>query len=77
MDDVNDRLHQSLIAAWQQYLTALEPLRPDLFRHCWHLPGNLREAEELVQETLLKAFAELSQELYTREVWDDRHVVES
>src|SRR5262245_27443220 len=58
-------LQRSLIAAWHHYLVALEPLRPDLFRYCRRLTGNHWDAEDLVHETLLKAFARLSQILYT------------
>lgn len=63
--DFDDRLRRSLVSAWHQYLVALDPIRPDLFRYCRRLTGNLWDAEDLVQETLLKAFAKLSHILYS------------
>src|SRR5262245_60680517 len=63
--DLDDQLRRTLVGAWHQYLVALDPLRPDLFRYCRRLTGNLWDAEDLVQDTLLKAFAKLSQVLYT------------
>ena len=63
--DLDDGLRRSLVGAWHQYLIALDPIRPDLFRYCRRLTGNVWDAEDLVQETLLKAFAKLSQLLYT------------
>jgi len=63
--ELNDGLRRSLVGAWHQYLVALDPIRPDLFRYCRQLTGDLWDAEDLVQETLLKAFAKLSQILYT------------
>jgi RNA polymerase sigma-70 factor (ECF subfamily) len=63
--ELDDRLRRSLVGAWHQYLVALDPIRPDLFRYCRQLTGSLWDAEDLVQETLLKSFSKLSQILYT------------
>ena len=63
--DLDDPLRRSLVSAWHQYLTALDPIRGDLFRYCRRLTGNLWDSEDLVQDTLLKAFANLSRILYT------------
>jgi len=49
-------MRRSLVSAWHQFLGTLEPIRPDLFRYCRRLTGDLWEAEDLVQETLLKAW---------------------
>jgi RNA polymerase sigma-70 factor (ECF subfamily) len=35
------------------------PLRPDLHRYCLRLTGHLWDAEDLAQETMLRAFATL------------------
>ena len=51
--------------SWHEYLVALEPIRPDLYRYCRQLTGNVWDAEDLVQETLLRVFASLSQTLHT------------
>lgn len=45
----------------RRFLDQIEPLRPDLFRYCRALCGNVFDAEDLVQETLLKAFSKLSE----------------
>lgn len=33
-----------------------EPLRPGLLRHCYRLSGSVEEAEDLVQETMLRGW---------------------
>ena len=45
----------------RKFLDQVEPLRPDLFRYCRSLCGNVFDAEDLVQATLLKAFSKLSE----------------
>jgi RNA polymerase sigma-70 factor (ECF subfamily) len=44
-----------------QFLDRIEPLRPDLFRYCRSLTGSVWDAEDLVQDVLLKAFAKASE----------------
>ena len=46
--------------AWHRYLNDIEPTRPRLFRYCRKLSGNVWDAEDLVQETLLRGFANLA-----------------
>ncbi|MFP6836902.1 MAG: RNA polymerase sigma factor [Pseudomonadales bacterium] len=41
---------------WRTYLDALVPLRPELYGHCCKLTGNIWDAEDLAQETLLRLF---------------------
>ena len=41
---------------WHNFIDALMPLRPGLHAYCRKLTGNLWDAEDLVQETLLRAF---------------------
>lgn len=43
-----------------QLARVLDPLRPDLFRYCRSLTGDLWDAEDLVQDTLFRAFAKLA-----------------
>jgi RNA polymerase sigma-70 factor (ECF subfamily) len=57
--DVPDDMRDETRAAWQRYLDLLNPFRPDLHRYCRRLAGDLWDAEDLVQDTLLRAFATL------------------
>ena len=50
-------LRNQLRAGWHEYIDMLVPLRPELHRYCRRLTGTIWDAEDLVQETLLRAFA--------------------
>jgi RNA polymerase sigma-70 factor (ECF subfamily) len=63
--EINDQLRRGLVSAWHEFLQALDPIRPDLHRYCRRLSGNVWDAEDLVQETLLRAFSHLSQVLHS------------
>jgi RNA polymerase sigma-70 factor (ECF subfamily) len=54
-------LRDELRAAWHRYIDLTAPLRGDLHRYCRRLTGNLWDAEDLVQETLLRGFSRLGQ----------------
>lgn len=45
--------------AWQRFLDVYEPLRPELYRYCRYLTRSPWDAEDLVQDTLARAFATL------------------
>jgi RNA polymerase sigma-70 factor (ECF subfamily) len=45
--------------AWLRYLELLDDFRPDLYRYCRRLTGNVWDAEDLVQDTLEQGFAHL------------------
>jgi len=45
--------------AWLRYLELLDDFRPDLYRYCRRLTGNVWDAEDLVQDTLEQGFARL------------------
>ena len=47
---------RQLRAAWFQYLDSIEPIRPSLFRYCRRMTRDIWDAEDLLQETLLKGF---------------------
>ena len=56
--EIPDALGPDLRAAWHRYVDALAPLRPALHGYCRRLAGNLWDAEDLVQDTLLRAFGQ-------------------
>jgi RNA polymerase sigma-70 factor, ECF subfamily len=45
--------------SWQVFLDGYEPLRADLYRYCRYLTASPWDAEDLVQDTLLRAFVTL------------------
>ena len=57
--EISDGLREAARAAWLSYLDGLAPFRPELYRYCRRLAGNVWDAEDLVQETLLRGFASL------------------
>ncbi|HEY2359280.1 MAG TPA: sigma factor-like helix-turn-helix DNA-binding protein [Phenylobacterium sp.] len=52
-----DEAARALRRAWFTYLDEVEPLREPLHAYGMRLTGNVWDAEDLVQETLLKGFA--------------------
>jgi RNA polymerase sigma-70 factor (ECF subfamily) len=54
--EIPDALRDDLRAAWHRYVDMLVPLRPDLHRYCRRLAGNIWDAEDLAQDTLVRAF---------------------
>ena len=51
-----DALRDDLRTAWHRYIDMLVPLRPALYGYCRRLAGNVWDTEDLVQDTLLRAF---------------------
>ena len=58
-DELPRAIRDDLRAAWHRYVDLTAPLRPALHGYCRRLTGNLWDAEDLVQDTLLRAFATL------------------
>jgi RNA polymerase sigma-70 factor, ECF subfamily len=54
--DESPALRDDLRAAWHRYVDLIAPLRPALHGYCRRLTGNLWDAEDLVQDTLLRVF---------------------
>ena len=42
---------------WLTYLEQLDPIRPDLFRYCRRLTGNVWDAEDLAQDSVEQGFS--------------------
>jgi RNA polymerase sigma-70 factor (ECF subfamily) len=51
-------LGDDLRTAWHRYVDMLVPLRPALYGYCRRLSGNVWDAEDLAQDTLLRAFGQ-------------------
>ncbi len=54
--DAPSALGNDLRTAWHRYVDALVPVRPVLYEYCRRLTGTIWDAEDLVQDTLLRAF---------------------
>ena len=52
-------VYKSATSAWHQYLLDLKPVRPALYQYCRTLTGNLWDADDLVQEAMLRCFGTL------------------
>ena len=59
--ELPDALRDELRSAWHRYVDLVTPCRPALHAVCRRLTGNVWEAEDLVQDTLLRGFATLGQ----------------
>jgi RNA polymerase sigma-70 factor (ECF subfamily) len=54
-----EALRDGLREAWQRYVDMVAPLRPQLHGYCRRLTRDVWDAEDLVQDTLLRAFGHL------------------
>lgn len=59
--ELSGDITQEIRQAWHRFLQRTEPLRPDLHHYCRSLTGTVWDAEDLVQDTLLRAFAKLGE----------------
>ena len=67
-----DSLSESLHGSWRTFVERCEPLRPELYRYCRYLAGSPWEADDLVQDTLMRAFVTLAhvhQEIRSPRAW--------
>src|SRR6266404_8240376 len=61
MDELSQGFAEEVRQAWHRFLQRTEPCRPELHRYCRALTGSVWDAEDLVQDTLLRAFAKLGE----------------
>jgi len=57
--DPTSELSTTVTQSWKRFLENYEPLRPALYRFCRYLSRSPWDAEDLVQDTLARAFATL------------------
>lgn len=57
--DETSALQNDLRTDWHRYVDELVPLRPALYGYCRKLTGSVWDAEDLVQDTLVRAFGRL------------------
>ena len=59
-DRLPDLVRERTQSVWRDYLDTIVPFRPDLYRYCRRLTRSPWDAEDLVQDTLLRAFGLLA-----------------
>ncbi len=65
-------LSEPVSRSWHSFVEQCEPLRPDLYRYCRYLAGSTWEADDLVQDTLMRSFVTigcLHQEIHSPRRW--------
>src|SRR5260370_34610682 len=55
-EPASDQMAKQLREAWFRYLETIVPIRPSLHRYCRRITRDIWDAEDLLQETLLKGF---------------------
>jgi RNA polymerase sigma-70 factor (ECF subfamily) len=55
-EPASDEMAKQLREAWFRYLDTIVPIRPSLYRYCRRITRDIWDAEDLLQETLLKGF---------------------
>src|SRR5215470_19039395 len=61
MDELSEEFAGEIQQAWHRFLQRTEGIRPDLHRYCRSLTRSIWDAEDLVQDTMLRAFAKLGE----------------
>jgi RNA polymerase sigma-70 factor (ECF subfamily) len=55
-----NQIRDAARAAWHRYIDFLAPFRPELYVYCRRLTGDIWDAEDLVQDTVVRGFSVLS-----------------
>src|SRR5262245_35114122 len=58
---MNQDTHAAIAKAREEFLATVESVRPELHRYCARLTGSVIEGEDIVQETLARAFYSLAE----------------
>jgi RNA polymerase sigma-70 factor (ECF subfamily) len=66
-EPLDDEAARALRALWFRYLDTIEPIRPRLYRYCQKLTGSIFDAEDLLQETLLKGFGSIGSGVFVNQ----------
>lgn len=64
MDALDDEAARALRGLWFRYLDTIEPIRPRLYRYCLRLTGSIFDAEDLLQDTLMKGFGSIGSGIF-------------
>jgi RNA polymerase sigma-70 factor (ECF subfamily) len=56
-----DRIRDDARTAWHRYIDFFSPFRPQLYKYCRRLTGDVWDAEDLVQDTMVRGFGVLGQ----------------
>src|SRR4029077_18604590 len=54
--DFPSEIRDAARAAWHRYIDFLTPFRPELYKYCRRLTGDIWDAEDLVQDTMVRGF---------------------
>lgn len=68
---ITSKSASELRALWFRYLDTVAPFRPQLHAYCLRLTGSVFDAEDLLQETLLKGFGTIGRGEFASEVVPD------
>lgn len=59
-EEGSTELRAELRDAWRQYGILMDPIRPSLYAYCRQLTGDVWDAEDLYQDTLMRGFGRLA-----------------
>ena len=57
--ETHQSMQEEMQRAWRRYLDLVEPVRPGLYAYCRRMTRNVWDAEDLVQDTLIRGFGRM------------------